>query len=98
VVLLENAQKIVQPYGFKVLAFAADGKKVRIILPDEAKAHVSIIASDLEASPYFVEVKPSLDNDKKRLIIDMAPQGAKRPAAKPRITVASEDPLVVPRP
>lgn len=98
VVLLENAQKIVQPFGFKVLAFTADAKKVRIVLPQEAKDHVSIIASDLEASPYFVDVKPSLDSDKKRLIIDMAPQGAKRPAAKARVAVAVEDPLVVPRP
>jgi hypothetical protein len=78
--MLQEAEAVVGPYGFKPLGFTSDGRKVRLILAIEAKDQVSVIASSLEASPYFEDVRPTLDREKGRLIVDMAASGAKKPA------------------
>jgi hypothetical protein len=94
-VMLEEAQAIIGPHGFKPLGFSGETRKARLILPLEAKDQVSVIASELEASPYFEDVRPSLDREKGRLIIDMTPSGAKRPARpKPAATAQTGDPLI----
>jgi hypothetical protein len=81
--MLQEAEGIVAPHGFKPLGFASDGKKVKLILPIEAKDQVSVIAAALEASPYFEDVRPVLDREKGRLIVDMTASGARK-AARPK--------------
>ena len=94
-VMLEEAQAVVGPHGFKPLGFTGEARKARLILPLEAKDEVSVIASELEASPYFEDVRPSLDREKGRLIIDMTPSGAKRPAKSMPVAAAQTgDPLI----
>lgn len=78
--MLQEAEAVVGPHGFRPLGFSSDGKKVRLALPIEAKDQVSVIAASLEASPYFEDVRPSLDREKSRLIVEMTATGAKKPA------------------
>lgn len=93
--LLQEAQSIVGPHGYKPLGFSSDGRKARLLLPAEAKDQVTVIAEELEGSAYFEDVRPSLDRQKGRLIIDMTPSGAKRPArSKPAPAPQSIDPLI----
>jgi hypothetical protein len=87
--LLQEAQSIVGPHGFKPLGFSSDGRKVRLVLPAEAKDELSVIAEELEGSAYFEDVRPSLDRAKGRLIVDMVATGAKRPA-RPKPAPASQ--------
>ncbi|HET9159824.1 MAG TPA: hypothetical protein VFN88_04360, partial [Caulobacteraceae bacterium] len=61
------------------LGFSSDGKKVKLVLPLEAKDQVSVIAGALEDSPYFEEVRPTLDREKGRLLFDMNASGARKP-------------------
>lgn len=89
--MLTEAQSIVGPYGFKPLGFQADAKRARLILPIEAKDQLTVIASELEASSYFEDVRPILDRDKGRLVIDMTPSGARRPAKSPSPAVPKDD-------
>jgi hypothetical protein len=90
--MLQEAEAVVGPHGFKPLAFASDGKKVRLALPIEAKDQVTVIAGALEASPYFEDVRPILDREKSRLIVDMTASGAKRPARPKPAAAASNTP------
>lgn len=93
--LLQEAQSIVAVHGFKPLGFTSDGKKARLILAMAAKDQVSVIAEALEASPYFEDVRPSLDREKGRLMFDMTPSGAKRPLrSKPAPSVTAADSLL----
>jgi len=88
VVMLENAQRAVEPFGHKLVAFDADSERVRIVLPEAAIAEVGPISAQLEASPYFSQVRPAPPGrDKQRLTIDMTPAGAK-PKAKTQGRVA----------
>jgi hypothetical protein len=78
IVLLENAQRTIEPFGHKLVAFTADRDRVRIVLPQDAIDDVGLIAAQLEASPYFSDVRPiPPGRDKQRLTIDMTPAGAK---------------------
>lgn len=101
-VLLENAQRLLEPFGHKLVAFNADRDKMRIVLPEAAVNDVTVIAAELEASPYFSDVRPSLDRNKHRLLIDMTPAGA-RPktrtgaGAGASASLAAQDPLVASR-
>lgn len=84
VVLLENAQRTIEPFGHKLVAFTADRDRVRIVLPQDAIDDVGLIAAELEASPYFSNVRPiPPGRDKQRLTIDMTPAGAKPKAKTP---------------
>ena len=85
--MLQEAGALVGPHGFKPLGFASDGKKVRLALPIEAKDQVSVIAAALEASPYFEDVRPTLDREKGRLIVEMTASGARKPP-RPKPTTA----------
>jgi hypothetical protein len=92
--MLDEAQGIAGAHGFKPLGFSSDGKKVRLVLPIEAKDQVSVIAGALEDSPYFEDVRPTLDREKGRLIFDMAATGAKKPARTrpaPAVPKSAED-------
>lgn len=72
--LLQAAQEIVQPFGYKISAFNADRDRVQFDLPEEAAVGVDLIATELNASPYFSNVRPRLDKPKKRLQIEMTVQ------------------------
>lgn len=74
--LLSAAQHIIEPFGYKLDAFDVDHDHIRIDLPAEAAVGIDIIAVELEASPYFRDVKPSLDKSRGVLTIDMAAQHA----------------------
>ncbi len=70
-VLVAAAQRVVQPFGFKVQGFTADNEKVQIALPMEAVAGVDQIAIELGSSAYFSDAKPSVDRQKHQLIFDL---------------------------
>jgi hypothetical protein len=87
-VMLQSAQQIVQPHGYKLVAFDAGRDKVRIVLPKEAVGDIDEIAAELAASPYFTDIKPALERRSDRLTIDMRAKGAPKPKARAR-TAAS---------
>jgi hypothetical protein len=80
--LLQNAREIIDPFGFVLTSFSADGQKVRLVLPAEAAPVVGPISEALGKSPYFTDIKPRLDAGAKQLVIDMAVKGAGGEAAK----------------
>ena len=69
--LVAAAQRVVQPFGFKIQSFSADSEKVQITLPMEAVAGVEQIAVELSASPYFSDAKPSIDRQKRELVFEL---------------------------
>lgn len=80
-VMLQNAQQIVQPFGYKLTSFEAERGSVRIVLPKEAVSDIDMISAELTASPFFKDIRPSLDQEEGELTIDMTAKGA-RPKAK----------------
>jgi len=84
-VMLQNAQQIVQPFGHKLVGFDAKRDKVRIVLPKEAVGDIDMIAAELTASPFFKGVRPSLDAKEDRLTIEMTARGAKGHVPKVRV-------------
>jgi hypothetical protein len=80
-VMLQNAQQIVQPFGYKLTAFEAERDHVRIVLPKEAVGDIDMISAELTASPFFKDIRPSLDQKADQLTIDMTAKGA-RPKEK----------------
>ena len=76
-VMLQNVQQIVQPFGYKLTSFEAKRDGLRIRLPKEAVGDIDMIAAELAASPFFTDVRPSLDPKEERLTIDMTAKGAK---------------------
>lgn len=76
-VMLQNAQQIVQPFGYKLTSFEAERGQVRIVLPKEAVSDIDMISAELTASPFFKDIRPSLDQEEGRLTIDMTAKGAR---------------------
>lgn len=69
--LLEHAQEIIAPFGYRIDAFSADHDKLRVGLPLEAVAGVDQIGSELAQSPYFTDVRPRVDRERRQLLIEM---------------------------
>ncbi len=76
-VMLQNAQQIVQPFGYKLTSFEAERGQVRIVLPKEAVGDIDMISAELSASPFFKDIRPSLDQEEGQLTIDMTAKGAR---------------------
>jgi hypothetical protein len=77
-VLVAAAQKIVEPFGFKIIAFNADHDSIKITLPDEATAGLEPLATELRGSPYFSEVKPVVDHAKRQITFELKVRNLKR--------------------
>ena len=84
--LLQEAQQIIEPFGYKVIVFDAARDGLTIVLPKEAVGDLDGIARELSASHLFADVKPSLDRDHQRLTIVMTAKGA-RPKSKTKARV-----------
>ena len=74
--LVQRAQEIVEPFGYKLIAFDATREGLTIVLPKEAVGDLEGISRELSASAEFTNVRPSLDHDHQRLTIAMAARGA----------------------
>ncbi len=70
--MLQAAQTILSPFGYKLSRFAFDDKQASFELPAEASIGVDLLAEELEASPYFSHVEPVLDRARKKLVFTMA--------------------------
>ncbi len=73
--MVQNAQQIIEPFGYKVIGFDATREGLTIVLPKEAVGDLEGISRGLSASPLFTNVRPSLDRDH-RLTIAMAAKDA----------------------
>ena len=81
-VMLQDTQTIIQPFGHKLIAFTAERSKIRVVMGRDAAADLAAMSRQLLASPYFSAVKPQLDTKRNRLILDLIPKGAKPAPAK----------------
>ena len=71
VAALKAAQGILSPFGYKLSRFAFDEKQATFDLPAEASVGVDLVAEELEASPYFSQVEPTIDRARNRLVFTM---------------------------
>jgi hypothetical protein len=69
--LLEAAQTIVGPFGYKINGFVADANHLRFDLPEESAVGIDLIATELAASPYFTNIRTKLNRNRKVLEIEM---------------------------
>ena len=74
--LVQGAQQIVQPFGYKVVAFDSTPDGLTIVLPKEAVGDLEGISRELSASTLFTDVRPTLNHDKQQLTIQMKAKGA----------------------
>jgi hypothetical protein len=74
--LLQKAQEILLPFGYKITTFDASRRTITLFLPEEAVAGVDVICAELRASPYFSDARPKLDHVKKKLVIQLDVRGA----------------------
>lgn len=83
--LVGQAQRILRPFNLKIIAFEANPQEVTVTVPGEAVAGIDLLTEELEASPYFTRVTPSLDRQKRLLILKMGVKGAP-PVSKTSLT------------
>jgi hypothetical protein len=82
-VMLQNAQEIIEPFGHRVVSFDVNRQGVTIVLPRAAISDLEGISRELSASPYFASVEPTLGDNREQLTIVMAAKGVRPAAARP---------------
>jgi hypothetical protein len=78
ILLVGQAQRILQPFHLKVTSFEATADEITVTVPAEAVAGIDILTEELQASPYFTNIRPTLDRGKKQLILRMTVKGSER--------------------
>ena len=79
--MLREAQEIIEPFGYKIIAFDTSRQGLSVTLPKAAVDDLDGIARQLSASGQFNGLTTSLDRDGQTLHIMLTAKGAK-PKAK----------------
>jgi hypothetical protein len=75
--MLQEAQEIIEPFGYKVIAFDTSRQGVTVTLPKDAVKDLDDISRDLTASKTFSGLTTNLDRDGQKLHIALTAKGAK---------------------
>lgn len=80
--LMKKAQQAIAPYGYKILAFETARDRMKLILPAKAADDLRPLSQDLMDLGAFDTVRPTLDNKRGRLILELVPKAMRRAPAK----------------